>query len=311
MLSHSQTRIALGSPIHLTLISENNSVITDEIFRNLWLNIFEFELRFSRFLPDSELSEFNRSAGFRHQISPDFVQILHAAKNMATLTEGIYNPFILPALQRAGYKRSMVAAHSQDSLDDFKERGVPSMDRLEIGDGWACIPYNSAIDLGGCGKGYLGDLLADYIDSQNGINGYWLSLGGDIVARGCDQDNLPIVIQIDDLTALHTMAGERLTSGDRRYAVATSSVLRRRGVENGRKWHHLIDPRTNEPTNTDINTASVCAATSLLADVLASCAIILGIEKALDFLNRKGAEGVILQTKQKKLVRWGNLESIK
>ncbi|HEY4161011.1 MAG TPA: FAD:protein FMN transferase [Candidatus Saccharimonadales bacterium] len=298
MLRHIQTRVALGSPVTLTVVSGSRQPVIDELFRQLWLLIFEFEKRFSRFLPASELSQFNREAAGRQPISAEFRSLLLAAKQMSALTNGLYNPFVLPALQRAGYTHSMVAAHAHDQVDDYSNRSVVSPDRLEVGDNWAGIPYGTAIDLGGCGKGYAGDLLADLIDARSDIQGYWFSLGGDIIARGLDEHGDPWVIQVEDTAGTGGIAGQCVTSGRERYAVATSSILRRKGVKDGRAWHHIIDPRTSRPADTDTATASVCAGTALVADVLASCAVILGSEQAVDFVISRGATGVLLQPKQ-------------
>ncbi len=307
MLRHVQTRIALGSPVILTVVSGSSQPILDELFRQLWLLIFEFEKRFSRFLPTSELSQFNRAAAGRQSASSEFRNLLLAAKQMSALSDGLFNPFVLPALQRAGYTHSMVAAHAHDQVDDYSNRSVVPWSKLEIGDDWASIPYGTAIDLGGCGKGYAGDLLADLIDARDDVQGYWFSLGGDIVARGLDEHRHPWVIQVEDMVGTRTIAGQCVTSGRERYAVATSSILRRKGTKAGKAWHHLIDPRTNRPARTDTATASVCASTALVADVLASCAVILDSGQAADFVSARGATGVLLQSKQSICVYHGNL----
>jgi thiamine biosynthesis lipoprotein len=312
MLTHFQTRIALGSTIHLTLVTDTPPSALDEIFRSLWLMIFEFENSFSRFLPDSELSQFNRKAGIRQSVSPAFRELLHTAHEQSVLSDGLYNPFILPALQLAGYLNSMVAEHHDDAVDDFSSRVVVSADQLEVGDNWACIPYGTAIDIGGIGKGYIGDLLADKASSYRELQGYWFSLGGDIVTGGLNEVGEPWTIQIEDTTSrIASMAGKAIVPDTKRYAVATSSILRRKGVKNGTTWHHIIDPRTNTPADSDIATASICARSALLADMLASCAVIVGSHTAIPFAAARGAEGVLLQTKQRRKKYWGSAEENK
>jgi thiamine biosynthesis lipoprotein len=226
---------------------------------------------------------------------------------MSDLTEGLYNPFILPALQRAGYLHSMVAAHSGDDVDDYSRRSVAPADQLEIGESWATIPYGTALDFGGIGKGYAGDALADLADGFGELQGYWFSLGGDIVSGGVDETNQPWVIDIEDTSKRDSIAARVTAPARARCAVATSSILRRKGVKNGKAWHHLIDPRTNLPARSDTETASISAPTALLADMLASCAVIVGSEQALPYIQPRGAEGALLQTKQHKKIFWGNI----
>jgi thiamine biosynthesis lipoprotein len=245
MLTYHQSHIALGSHIDLVLTSDAPQTTIDKIFRMLWFHIFTCEQRFSRFLPNSELTQFNRMAGTRQLVSSEFHALLQASANMANLSNGIYNPFILPALQRAGYTHSMVAAHRNDVVDNYADRTIVPADQVEIGGTWAIIPYGTAIDFGGCGKGYEGDQLADLADSCPELDGYWFSLGGDIVANGVDDNTEPWIIHIENTaSSLHALAGKVAPNSPIRHAVATSSVTRRKGVKHGKPWHHIIDPRT-------------------------------------------------------------------
>lgn len=306
MLTRHQSQIALGSQVVLVLVCDNEEKAV-ECFRQLWLHIFEFERQFSRFLPASELSQFNRAAGLRQPISPEFYKLLQAVKKMASLTNGLYNPFILPALQRAGYTHSMVAAHRHDSVDDFSNRSVTQPDALELSDTWASIPYGTAIDVGGCGKGYIGDDLAQLAETFD-LSGYWFSLGGDVIAGGTDQNGEPWIVQVESTTKPAAIAGKVVTSSSGQCAVATSSTTQRKGLKNGKAWHHLIDPRTSTPAATDICTASVSAGSALIADTLASCAVILGSRQAPAFVNTRGAGGGLLQTKSGKLICFGDMQ---
>ena len=81
----------------------------------------------------------------------------------------------------------------------------------------------------------------------------------------------------------------------RRVAVATSgtSVHRWEGAD-GRPRHHLLDPRTRRPAETDIVQATVIAATAREAEVLAKSALIAGSDDGFDLLDRSGARGAVL-----------------
>jgi thiamine biosynthesis lipoprotein len=306
MLTHYQTKIVLGSKIDLVVVSRVKAAAVDEVFRQLWLAVFEFEKRCSRFLPASELSQFNRAAGVKQSISPEFRAVLAAAQQMSQLCDGLYNPFILPALQRAGYVQSMVKAHRDDVVDDFSERGVAGPDQLEVSDTWARIPYGTAIDLGGCGKGFAGDLLADLADTFPELSGYWFSLGGDIVTGGLDESGKPWIVNIESMRSRQpNPVAKVLLPGPERYAVASSSVARRKGTKNGKAWHHIIDPRTGKPALSDTVMASVCGRTALTADVLASCAIIVDPDEAATYLKKRGVVGAVLQAKDHTISSWG------
>jgi FAD:protein FMN transferase len=200
----------------------------------------------------------------------------------------------------------MVAAHAGDRVDDFSARAVVPTDQLEIGDSWARIPYGTALDLGGCGKGFAGDMLADIADSFPELRGYWFSLGGDIVAAGCDTAGRPWTIGIEN--TVHDQpptVAVTIAPLQGHYAVATSSIVKRTGLKDGVPWHHIIDPRTNQPAKAAFATASVSTVLGLQADVLASCLLLLPASEATAFAQIHGATGLLLQAFDGGVITWG------
>lgn len=301
-----QTRIALGTSITLLMVTKQSESVTDQIFRQLWLKIFWFEKRFSRFLPDSEISQFNQAAGTRQYISPEFHDVLVAARDMSLLSGGLFNLFILPALQRAGYKQSLVFQYSKDASYDYSNRTVVGIESLKMGDDWAEIPYGTTVDIGGCGKGYIGDELARAMQAFPDITGYWFSVGGDVVAYGSDCYGTPWAIQIDSAKRGRTYAGsvvmtQEEVQANTVVAVATSSVVKRGGVHNGKRWHHIIDPRTGDPSDSDVVTSTVRAGTLIEADVMASNVIIVGSKEAVAYCadHNRAVQGMLLQCKDR------------
>lgn len=290
-MQYYQEAVALGSKTGLSLVSDLPTNKIDALYRDLWRAIFLFERRFSRFIPASELSQFNQNTGLKRSISPEFHDILIAAQQMSYKTDGFYNPFILPAVQLAGYVNSRVPGHEKEIVDDHTNKTVASIDRLEVADNWARIPYGTAIDLGGCGKGYLADQLRDQI--PNTIDGYWLSFGGDIVVGGHDENDQLWKISIESATDSNLNAAT--FTARESCGIATSGTTIHRGRKAGKLWHHLIDPRTLLPARTDVLLATVSHKSALHADIFASCAVILGSEHGLKFLKSKGVTASLLQ----------------
>lgn len=289
-----ETYPAMGSVVKICLTSSMDQAEADRLLHHLKKEIMQFEKRCSRFLPASELSRFNQKAGTKQGVTPQLLSILTKARDIGIRTEGLYNPFILPALQRVGYLHSVVPDYANDPTNDYSSRVMTPVTNLEVGDGWARIPYNTAIDLGGCGKGYIGDLLADIIDTHETVKGYWLSMGGDIVARGIHESGLPIAIGISDEHTGKIIA--RMTpDGMERYAVATSTTLRRQGIQDGVSWHHIIDPRTARPADSDLPTVSVVHPFLFDADVHATNCIILGSPKVPYYLREHKLQDALLQ----------------
>lgn len=291
MHEYYQEAVALGSKTGISLVSQAAPALLEQVFRDLWRRTFLFERQFSRFLPASELSTFNRNAGTKQAITVEFRDILVAAHDMAHATGGLYNPFILPAVQAAGYTHSRVPGHEQDAVDNHAGKSVVPVERLEIGTDWARIPYGTALDLGGCGKGYLADMLRSSLPSS--IAGYWLSFGGDIAVGGQDAHNQPWTVSIERADSPTKSIGTYTATAP--VGVATSGTTVHRGKKAGKTWHHLIDPRTRKPAQTDVLLATVCDDFALRADVLASCAVILGGTRGLQFLKEQKVKAAVLQ----------------
>jgi len=292
--TYTQAQSALGGDIALNIVTDMPKLEMDNLFINLWKYVFIFERRFSRFLPSSELTLFNRSAGIKTKISSEFRDLLISAQKLGQETGGLYNPFITPALQRAGYVKSALSGYENDKQIDYTNRKMAEVSRLIIGDNWALIPYGTAIDLGGCGKGYLGDQLGDILKNYD-IAGYWISLGGDVVTMGHDENGNELSLSIQNANNLSKITDWAVDCPTEHFAIATSGTFQRKGQNIPKNWHHIIDPETEQPAVTDIRLATVCADTALNADVLASCAIILGSEKAPAYLQKHGVKSALLQ----------------
>lgn len=290
MKTYQQTATALGSEAVLTIVGNKSDHESNNLLlTRLWRYIFIFEKNFSRFLHESELTQFNNRAGQWVAVSPDFEALLRSALSLSRQTEGLFNPFILPALQKAGYKDSWL---SDDTVaaPDFSTNRTVSYEKLKIRPGKAKIPIRSALDLGGCGKGYLLDRLSEIVEAH-GITNYCISLGGDIIARGNDPRGEAWKIGIADSNQPDKLAAYVQVAAGSKLAIATSGITKRRGTN----WHHLIDTRSGKVAETDIMTATVTHVSGLSADVFASCLAMLGSANYQNFMNKQSLTEAFIQ----------------
>jgi thiamine biosynthesis lipoprotein len=179
-------------------------------------------------------------------------------------------------------------------VDDFSDRHVVPIAKLTVNADRASIPYGTAIDMGGCGKGYLADQLREPLDRPD-IYGYRLSLGGDIATAGHDEHGEPWVLYIQDANNLSGEVDLAIHCPSTPFAVATSGTFRRKNQTKAKDWHHIIDPLTLRPATTDVRLATVCASSALEADVFASCAVLLGSQKAPKILKKQEVQAMLLQ----------------
>ena len=284
---------ALGSEALYTLVGDLTETTADKILQELERQTTAFEQRFSRFKEDSELTHLNNHAGEKVVISCEFEALLRTAARLSKQTNGLYNPFILPSLQKAGYVGAWPEPSSVEKATDFRSRKPASIDALEIGDGWTRIPSEAALDFGGIGKGYLLDELADTLEDKQ-LAGYWLSLGGDITLMGQDIDGHAWQVGVANADEPSAVI-DTIIFDQSRQAIATSGVTKRRGTSGDKQWHHIIDPRTGRPADTKILTATIVEPRAQLADVYAKCIVIEGAKLAADYLDQGKITSYYLQ----------------
>jgi thiamine biosynthesis lipoprotein len=273
---------AMGSDVHLLVVGGPPGLA-----ERARLRIDELEQRWSRFIPDSEISELTRRAGSPMVVSDDTIELVTRAIEAWWFTGSTFDPTVLGAVVRAGYDRS---------FDDLPPETVDGVSNLVIGctdiviDGNSVtLPAGTGFDPGGIGKGLAADIVADEV-SAAGAAGVCVNMGGDVCVRGDAPEAGGWTIAIDHPWSTRPIANVGVEDG----AVATSTTLRRRWTVDGNERHHLIDPRSGAPADTDLNLVSVIAGSAWAAEVLAKAVLIRGSEHPFDLVGGSAAEALIV-----------------
>jgi FAD:protein FMN transferase len=249
--------------------------------------IDECEQRFSRFLPASELTDLNRSAGDWVPVSTDLMEMLEAAQKYHQETRGIFDPSILPHLKQAGYDRSMDEIRSHGVAESVSALNRPSKQafgkvELDPITSQVRLPAEMEIDLGGIAKGWIVKQAAALLHQYSEVCG--VSAGGDILFIGQPQDGLGWDVYLEDPRDPSQMLAQlNIPFG----AVATSSVMKRSWQKENQTQHHLIDPRTGEPAQTEWLSVTVICPDIIVADVYAKTILIGGRHIADDLIKAK------------------------
>lgn len=243
------------------------------------------EARFSRFLPESELSALNDNAGRPFGVSAELYDIVAAAVDYAGQTGGRFDPAVLPDLVAAGYDRSFETLSGTYRLAMVLPHPGWQQIRLDPAARTVTLPEDGMLDLGGIGKGWTADRAAATLKM---FPGFIIDAGGDIVTGGTGTDGNPWEIGIaDPFDDTRDLAVISVTDG----AVCTSSTRKRRW---GAGAHHIIDPRTGRPAHSGVAAATVRAKDAATAEVLAKAAVVAGPDEALALVSTRPATGVFL-----------------
>lgn len=226
----------------------------------------EFESRYSRFHRDNELWAFNQST--EQVLSPELFDILERVLTFHYLTEGIFDPSILPALEEAGYS----SVPYQEHILRTSALSTLTLDRTTL---TARKPLDLIIDLGGIGKGYIVDQVATSLHER--FEHVLVDAGGDIRVYGENVVEHYPYFAIEVEHPLPDRPAPLLMLRD--MAVATSGRNRRHWVKDDIPRHHLIDPATDTSADSDLLTVTVIAPTTTEADVWAKTLCIAGFKR--------------------------------
>ena len=315
MLNYWEKFDAMGTEVVLSALLEEDE---EGIIAEAKEFILDFSDRFSRFLPGNELFALNSANGKRIKISPLMREFLIQAKKFHQETGGIFDPTIIGALEEAGYDRdfSLIEKNvsgkrkgSENEKDQAKYFSRVPFDALEVTEEGARSPKGWRIDTGGSGKGFIVDQVARKFFSE--VENFWISAGGDIFFSGHREGSLGWEVGVENPLFPEENIFTLKTNGER-LGVATSGIIKRKGVKDGQAWHHLIDPRTGKPVNNDIMAVTVMAPDTQTADVLAKTVLILGKESGLELIeNRLGTECIIFFQNAKPLISRNMLKYIR
>lgn len=244
------------------------------------------ESRFSRFLETSELSRLNAAGGAWFDASPELREVLALAGDLHRETEGLFDPAILRALERAGYDASIERLAPRAEPAAAPARRERSFDVETAGDRVRLAP-GLRIDLGGIVKGWAADRLADTLSSHGPA---LVDLGGDCALRGEPPEGRWIVAVERPDRSDEPLALLALGPG----GVATSGTNRRRWRTGDRWSHHLIDPRTGAPAETDLSQVTALHPSAARAEVWAKTALVAGSTAAMALFGRVAGLELVL-----------------
>ena len=278
---------AMGSQIGLWL--EADPALATAAFAQAEALFAANERALSRFLPDSELSQLNGRSGQWVPLSDLLWNVLCAAVLQAEATSGLFDPTLLAAVETAGYTHSFpLLRQAQEPL--LRQAQEPSFithhsSLITPPSGWQTIQLDiesqsvwlspgTRLDFGGIGKGFTAQEAVELLSQWGPC---LVDAGGDVTA-GLAPRHLPgwPVSIAAPWTEETPQQADLLTLWLAQSSLATSGIDYRRWQQNGRIAHHLIDPHTGQPAQTDILTVTIWAEQAATAEAWATAVLIQG-----------------------------------
>jgi thiamine biosynthesis lipoprotein len=212
----------------------------------------------------------------------EIADLLRRSRELAELSGGAFDPAIGRLIDAWGFERELERVPSDEEIDSALARSGVRFARTN-GD-TTTLQGGVALNFGAVAKGYAVDRAARILD-EAGIEEYLINAGGEIAMRGEWTVGVRHPRERDATYATLTLEDARLgTSGDyERYFIA-----------DGKRYHHLLDPRSGRPAR-GAQSATVIAEDATAADALATAAFVLGPERGVRLIEEiDGAEALII-----------------
>ncbi len=287
---------ALGTIIRLRVEGSNGEKAIEKAIDRL--NIIENKM--SVFKEFSEVSIINKKAGVSSQgVSKDTYFVIKKAVEYSRLSEGTFDPTIKPivSLWRIGSDNPRIPSKSEIERN-IKLVNYEDIVMSEKDNSIGLKHANQAIDIGGIAKGYAADEVKKVFKNHK-IKSALIDLGGNIFALGKKPDKTLWNVGIQNP---FNTRGEHIgvISGENK-SIVTSGNYERYFTKDGKVYHHIIDPKTGYPSESEIISATIISDYSIDGDGLSTGVYIMGLEKSLKLIESLEGIDAIFITKNKEV----------
>jgi thiamine biosynthesis lipoprotein len=256
--------------------------------------IREIEALLSISKKESEVNRINQRAGVQPvSVSGDTINVVDRGIYYGGLSDGLFDVTVGPLVSLWGIGTEYQGVPGDQELDkalaliDYRDVEV----NREAGEVYLRRP-GMGLDLGGIAKGYAADEAKKLLESA-GIKHAIINLGGNVLTVGARYDGGPWNIGIKDPEEpADSLLGMARIIGK---TIVTSGDYERYFEEDGRRYHHILDPFTGYPGKSEIRGVTIITSSSIDADALSTTVFLLGPEEGMQLIESlEGVEAVIV-----------------
>ncbi len=226
--------------------------------------------------PQSPLSALNRDGSA--QLPPDVLDLLQRTVSLSERTGGALEPTVYPLVCLWGFPQKQYRVPDPTEITDALSKVGTA--HIHIDEATVTLDSGSQLDFGAVAKGYTGQRCAQLLQ-ENGVSAALLSLGGNVQTVGTKPDGSAWVVGITDPNQPDTYFATLTFTGTR--SVVTSGGYQRYFAQNGKRYHHILDPATGYPAESGLQSVTVVTEDGLLADGLSTALFVMGLDKAIAF----------------------------
>lgn len=285
--TYRKSAVIMDTLVTITVVADSEEVAEASIDA-AFDEIRRLEELLSFWTEDSEIAAIYHNAGVKPvKVSPETLEVIERSIDIADKTGGAFDPTVGPVMR----------------LWDFREKKIPASEEIEVRLG--LVDYRKievdrenstaflrqkgmSFDTGGIAKGYAVDKAVEVL-KKRGIKSGLVAIAGDIRGFG------PKTWRIGIRNPRPEREGEDILAvmGLRDEAISTSGDYERFFDKDGKRYHHLLDPKTGLPAH-GAWSVSVVAEEATITDGFSTGVFVLGPEEGIQLLENLGLEGIIV-----------------
>ncbi len=288
---YTETEFSMDTVMTVTAYGKNAKSAVRQVFDR----IRELDEKLDPRNPESQVARINHATGGTPvSVDEDVFYIIESARHFSETSDGAFDITLYPVSTLWGFGTESAALPKEEALKaTLAETGSH---KLSLDGAKKTVTKQSGslkIDLGGVAKGYAAD-EAIRILKEAGIQSAYVDLGGNIGILGEKPLTLKEILRSGKRTRPYSIGiqkpgaprGELIeTVSLSEGFVVTSGDYERFFEENGKQYHHILDPKTGFPAETGLKSVTVIARSGILADMLSTAIFVQGAEQADRYLD--------------------------
>lgn len=285
---------AMDTYMSVDVSSETSNASASDMASQIEQRVNALDAALSRTQQAGDLYKLNHADGQPTEVSEDTYAALEQALAYAELTGGAFDPTMAPVTDLWGIGTDNARVPAQSEIDEaLSHVGYENIKLL--GNHQVKLENGAQVDLGGIGKGYAGDIVHEMAESDTSdrwhvlarLSGNIEMYGGKTADSGTDNWNIGIG---DPDEPTDSIAVVSLADG----SVVTSGDYERYFEQDGKRYHHIFDPKTGYPAESGLRGVTVIDSCSTKADALTTALFVMGLDKGTAFCEANDIAAVFI-----------------
>ncbi|HEY8936059.1 MAG TPA: FAD:protein FMN transferase [Cyclobacteriaceae bacterium] len=289
--AHTKELLLMSSRFEVTAVSENDTLAWKAI-NAVIAETKRIEKLISEWDSTSQTSAINRNAGVRPVVvDRELFDLIARSIKVSKLTDGAFDISFAPLYKVWKINEKINAIPTNDQIESAKKFvGYSKIILDNINQTVFLQEKGMKIGLGGIGQGYVAN-ACKHLMVQMGIKAGLINVSGDIITWGTQPDGSNWRIGIADPKDKDAVISW-LAVHD--VSVVTSGNYEKFITVNGKRYGHIVDPRTGYPAD-HVGSVTIVSPDAELSDALATGVFVLGVDDGLNLVNQlKGVECLII-----------------